>query len=90
MVALQFLVCFLRQRFRSDVENALELVAMRSQLALFYTQIVDGKLPKPQSTMQFRRLWIFLSQKFDGWKDALMLVKPETVLKWHERSFKAL
>ena len=89
MVALEFLFHFLRRCFKSDSENALELKALRSQLAIIQAQILDKKLTKPNTTKHFRELWIFLSKRLDGWKDALMLVKPETVLKWYERRFKA-
>ena len=90
MIVLQFLFLFLRRRFKSDADNALEIIALRSQLSIIQTQIHNRKLPKPRTTEQFRKLWIFLSQRFDSWKDTLMLVKPDTVIRWHRRRYKAL
>jgi len=88
VIVLQYLFYFLRRRFKSDAENAMRDIAMCKQLAAFQTQMIDGKIPRPKVTEQFRELWIFLSQNFDGWKEALVLVKPETVLRWYRRKFK--
>jgi len=35
-----------------------------------------------------RLLWICLSQMWAGWKSALLIVKPETVIAWHRRGFR--
>jgi hypothetical protein len=34
-----------------------------------------------------RAFWIILSRSWSRWKDALALVKPETVIAWHRRGF---
>jgi putative transposase len=33
-------------------------------------------------------LWAWLSQAWSGWRPALVLVKPDTVLAWHRRGFR--
>jgi len=38
--------------------------------------------------LQDRLFWIFISQFWRNWKDALIVVKPETVIKWHRKGFK--
>jgi hypothetical protein len=35
-----------------------------------------------------RMLWVWLSNVWNGWRDALVIVKPETVLAWHRRGFR--
>jgi hypothetical protein len=30
-------------------------------------------------------LWVWLSDRWAGWRDALHLVRPETVIRWHRR-----
>src|SRR5262249_51818831 len=35
-----------------------------------------------------RLLWSWLSQLWSGWRSALMIVKPETVIAWHRRGFR--
>jgi transposase InsO family protein len=45
-------------------------------------------MPKPRPTPAFRLLTVFLSKRFSGWKEALVIVKTETVIRWHRRGFK--
>jgi putative transposase len=33
-------------------------------------------------------LWAWLSQAWEGWRSALIIVKPETVITWHRRGFR--
>jgi hypothetical protein len=33
-------------------------------------------------------LWVWLSKLWDGWRDVIVIVKPETVLAWHRRVFR--
>ena len=35
-----------------------------------------------------RLLWVWLSQLWSGWRSALMIVKPETVIAWHRRGLR--
>ena len=86
MNAYQLLFLIITTLFNSKDKILLENVALRSQLALYQCQMVNHKIPKPRTTNQFRRLWVFLSQHLDDWKSAIMLVKPETVLTWHRRT----
>src|SRR6266852_3748528 len=37
---------------------------------------------------QIARLWVVLSRIWTGWRTALVLVKPETVIAWHRRGFR--
>jgi putative transposase len=47
----------LRNALRSHRSLALEHLALRSQLALFEGQELEGKRPKPKPTPAFRLLW---------------------------------
>jgi transposase InsO family protein len=78
----------LRQFFRSRRALVLENLGLRSQLALFEQQVIAGKRPKPQPTPVFRRLWVWLSKNWSDWRSALMIVKPETVIRWHRLAFR--
>jgi transposase InsO family protein len=78
----------LHQLFRSRRALILENLALRSQLALFEQQVFAGKRPKPQPTPAFRRLWIWVSKHWPAWRSALMVVKPETVIRWHRHAFR--
>ena len=33
-------------------------------------------------------LWAWLSRTWSGWRDALVIVKPETVIAWHRHGFR--
>jgi hypothetical protein len=62
-----------------------EIVALRHQL------IVLQRTPKRKRLMLCRAdrlLWVWLSHLWSGWRSALMIVKPETVLSWHRKGFR--
>jgi len=60
-----------------------ENLALRQQLAIQQRTIKRPKLHKWD-----RIFWVFLSRIWQDWKSALILVKPETVIKWHRQGFK--
>ena len=62
---------------------ALESVALRQQLAVF-----KRKQPRPRLNPLDRLLWVELRRWYLGWADALILVKPETVVSWHRAGFR--
>jgi hypothetical protein len=33
--------------------------------------------------------WVGLSKVWPGWRTALVIVRPETVLRWHREGFRA-
>ena len=72
----------------SHAAKDLEILALRSQLALVQKEIHAGKIPKPRFKPAFRCLWVLLAKFFPAWQNALMLVKPETVIRWHKTAFK--
>jgi len=47
---LLILLEFLKLRLMSAVDKDLEIIALRSQLALFNHQVETGKRPKPKAT----------------------------------------
>jgi hypothetical protein len=63
---------------------AAENLAMRQQLAvLLYKQRM------PRLCDRDRRFWVRLASWCSGWKDWLVSVRPETVLRWHRRGFRS-
>jgi hypothetical protein len=69
--------------FRCRSEQALVELALRQQLAT-YTQ----KGPQPQITPADRTFWVFLSQIWSGWRETLVIVQPDTVVRWHREGFR--
>ncbi|WP_119071514.1 helix-turn-helix domain-containing protein [Aggregatilinea lenta] len=43
---------------------------------------------RPANTQQDRRVLVMLASKVRGWKDALHIVKPDTLLKWPRQGFR--
>ena len=78
----------LRNCLVSHRNLALENLALRSQLALFDSQVLSGKRSKPRATPAFRQLWAHLSRVYVEWQSVLVVVKPETVIRWHRAGFR--
>ena len=61
----------------------LELLALRHQLAT-----LERTSPRPLLRPADRLLWVILSRILPNWREALVIVKPETVVGWHRKSFR--
>ena len=81
-LAMTFLRC-LPAFFRNRNQQALVELALRQQLAT-YAQ----KGPKPKITPADRAFWVFLSRIWSGWKRTLVIVQPDTVVRWHRKGFR--
>jgi putative transposase len=62
---------------------ALENLALRHQLAV-YKKIVN----RPKLLSSDRLFWVALSRAWAGWRQALVIVSPNTVLRWQRRRFR--
>ena len=74
----------IRAIFRSRSGLAIENLALRQQLA-----VLKARGPRPRLTLIDRVFWISLRRLWSKWADALVIVKPETVVRWHRAGFKA-
>jgi hypothetical protein len=72
-----------RSSLRPQRELALENLALRQQLA-----IVQRKTKRPRLTQADRAFWVALCGLWPDWHNALIIVKPETVIRWHRKGFK--
>ena len=77
------IVGFLGSWFRSQGDLALENLALRQQLAIF-----KQKHPRPRISCFNRGFWVLLRRIWSKWNNTLIIVKPETVVKWHRQGFK--
>jgi putative transposase len=64
-------------------ELALENLALRQQLAVYKRTTNRPKLRRTD-----RLFWVCLSKVWAGWRQALVLVSPDTVLRWQRRRFR--
>jgi transposase InsO family protein len=62
---------------------ALENLALRHQLAV-YKKMVS----RPRLRRSDRVFWVALSRVWAGWRQALVIVSPNTVLRWQRRRFR--
>ena len=79
---LGVLIVFCSQFFRSRRDLLLENVALRQQLS-----IIIRKQTRRRLTLPDKLFWIALSRFWSGWKRALLIVQPETVVRWHCAGF---
>ncbi len=61
----------------------LENLALRHQIGVLRRSVKQPRL-KPSD----RGLWVLLSRIWGGWERSLVLVKPETVIRWHRKGFR--
>src|ERR1035437_6587196 len=61
----------------------LENAALRHELAIY-----QRKAHRPHLISADRRFWVWLSRAWPGWRTALVIVQPETVIKWHRDAWK--
>jgi transposase InsO family protein len=69
--------------FRTRSQSAIEILALRHQLG-----VLQRSAKRPQLTNVDRGLWVLLSRRWCRWKDALIIVKPATVIRWHRAGFR--
>ena len=81
---IRYALIFVSAFFRQRASLGCEMVAMRSQLTFYEESIRQKRQPRPRFNPAFRLLWVLLSSVWTGWKSAAELMKPKTVLKWHE------
>ena len=78
------LLLSLRSCARSRAVLHLEILALRHQL-----QVLERSRPRRLRVAQADRwLWVWLSRVWNDWRANLVIVKPETVIAWHRRSFR--
>ena len=79
------LLASLRATTRSRLELAAEILALRHQLA-----VLQRTTPKrPRLRPIDRLLWMVLSTVWPKWRQAVQIVTPATVVRWHRRAFAA-
>src|SRR5260370_20646963 len=60
----------------------LENLALRQQLAA-----LKRRHPRPRLGAFDKLFWVLARRFWSGWKQALVIVRPETVVRWHRSGF---
>jgi putative transposase len=68
---------------RSRRDLALENLVLRHQL-----QVALRTNPTPRLRAPDRILWVWLRGLWPDWRDHLLIVKPETVTRWHRKGWR--
>ena len=77
------LLSFCLSLLKSRTQLHLEILFLRKQL-----EIVARSSPKLRLRPSDRFLIGMLTDLYDTWKEALLIVKPETVIRWHKEAFR--
>src|SRR5713226_1641451 len=70
--------------FKPRWQLVAEIVCLRQQLI-----VLQRQSKRPIFRNQDRRFWILMCCCFAAWRDCLLIVKPQTALRWHARGWRA-
>ena len=76
-------LCVVSDLFRSKPELVAENAMLRQQLI-----VLNRHVKRPKFNTIDRTILVFLSRLNRSWRDAILIVKPQTILRWHRYGFK--
>src|SRR6267143_6817451 len=78
-------LCFgtLVRLLRARRDLLLENLALRQQLAA-----LKRRHPRPRLGIFVKLFWVLTRRLWSRWKNALVVVTPETVIRWHRAGFR--
>ena len=76
-------ITLIRASFLGRSRLALENMALRQQLAVYHRSVT-----RPVIRMQDRIFWVLMSRVWSSWRETLVIVRPETVIRWHRLGFR--
>ncbi len=76
--------CWLIGKLNIVGNLAAENLALRQQLI-----VLKRNQKRPVLKERDRLFWVLLSRIWPGWRDAFLIVKPDTVVRWQKKAFKA-
>ena len=80
--AFGLLIGAILRLFRARRTLLLENLALRQQLAA-----LKRRHPRPRLTIFGKVFWVLARKFWSGWKQALIVVSPDTVVRWHKSAF---
>ncbi len=83
IILLQLAVNAILSIFKTRQKLTLDNLALRQQLA-----VLNRSAKRPQFTPTDRMFWVVLSRIWNNWSETLLIVQPETVIRWHRQSFR--
>jgi len=73
----------LARAFRSRRHLVLENLALRQQLT-----VLKRRHPRPMLSRFDKLFWVIAHRFWSAWKETLIVVTPETVVRWHRAGFR--
>jgi putative transposase len=70
--------------FKLRASLVVENICLRQQLL-----VLRRRQPRPRIRDGDRRFWVLACRWFGDWRGSLLIVKPETVMGWHRRGWRA-
>ena len=83
MGTVQIIAVWLRSLVSNRADLAAENLALRQQLA-----VLPHKSKRPRLRKRDRIFWAILSRIRPKWRCALLIVQPDTVVRWHRSGFR--
>ena len=83
MGVLRVILAFVKAFFVSRAALAAENIALRQQLL-----VLQRSAKRPKLRNRDRIFWSWLSRLWSGWRSALLIVQPQTIIKWHQLGFR--
>ncbi|MGQ0552650.1 MAG: integrase core domain-containing protein [Planctomycetota bacterium] len=84
MPSLTTLLLMLRALLLDRRRLLLENAALRHQVA-----VLKRSVKRPRIEDSDRIFWIVMHRALKEWRDCLLIVKPETVIRWHRKGWRA-
>ncbi len=69
--------------FRTKTELIAENALLRQQLAILHRQV-----KRPQLNRRDRFWLLVLASRLAQWRQALVIIQPDTLLRWHREGFR--
>lgn len=83
LVVFRLFLSSLSRSFRNRQSLMLENLALRQQLTVLKT-----KKRRPRLNAIDKLFWVLARKFWSGWKSSLIVVTPETVVRWHQSGFR--
>lgn len=82
MPDIALLVSLVQIALKDRAQLVFENAALRQQLAVYKRSV------KRPNIKDGDRIWLTMMRMLRGWKEAVVIVKPATVVKWHRKGFR--
>ena len=82
MLLLRQFLALLKILFAPRSEIVLENIALRQQIS-----VLSRRSKRPRLRCRDRVFWVWLSRLWARWRSSLIIVKPDTVARWHRQGW---